>query len=938
MLESEDSTEAQHFLQQLSEVAQYSSHTKTTVVMSLLGLSQLPRPQKEALEREYVGVQDGRDAFRFLRKARVAYANEIVPARAAALRRSNLHRALERLRVPSLGSLRKAWTPLEKAYEDLRSSAGAGAGDLFRPWTEIEEEDGPISERRAVHERMIREAKRVQEKIGEKTWRTLLLEALQHNRSLLREGPVRELMRRTGIEAADVSFNAREAEGAEDAEDAQDAQDAGALVGGLPATLLVLLGDLQPRSADITLVQSALQEFVSASSDPTRRAIPVVRVLTSLQDAVSRLRDAQNVCRLPNEQVDEGMENVDVSANVEEQISTLELHAWRAVSATRRIVLLEHVFLQMLRTDTRSSASPGDLAHAVTRTVLHLAAAGIAFPALRITDFRWNGDRADFAGADLKPCFRDAESGRAWQALAALCMLDALFFTTYTAWRLAITQMVLESRGMRRPQVRDKVRLSAYTQLHQDHANSLLSSKLASKFQAAAMRDLWSTTDEPSLSHESPASLRDSTFFTVLGQHIFELWNAQGDEITRDATEIWARELLQTHERERASALATWKQQMSALVREMDESTSRAWILPLDTETALHGMPHWTPRSAPYKAALVTFEAKLLSVPRELRALLRRSFLFPGESKSQLRPILETKIMRPHLRYKAWPSQAPVDLGLESLLASSSAFFAPTSTLVSSMVRHRRLPDSFCPTKTASVYAPCTSERCPPAFRWNDSLSWNCGAFKGTRVCRGPLWSLSSLMTFLPTTRGGRGLVTHIYSAVDSFPRPTEVPRLPLPGTLSALARGARRLFVTQNALLDALFVLQLATEKKRHALEPADEVSVFLSRRAVELERMAHGQPPSSPRYPETDAATPETIAPLCARAAHSYAKAKDAFLAGVHAALEALGREDDDAETARRLSDFFREPCLLDFHDHNLDPLTLVAAQLFGPTWQLW
>ena len=100
----------------------------------------------------------------------------------------------------------------------------------------------------------------------------------------------------------------------------------------------------------------------------------------------------------------------------------------------------------------------------------------------------------------------------------------------------------------------------------------------------------------------------------------------------------------------------------------------------------------------------------------------------------------------------------------------------------------------------------------------------------------------------------------------------------------------------------------------------------------------MAHGQPPSSPRYPETAVATPETIAPLCARAAHSCAKAKDAFLAGVHAALEALVREDDDAETARRLSDFFREPCLLDFNDHNLDPLTLVAAQLFGPTWQLW
>ena len=910
LLAAADPSQEQQFLRTLASDAR-PDETAAGAVLRLLGLAALAKPRRQALERQYGDAKDQQSAHEFLRAARAAYTDELAPARAAELRRSGLHRALRSLPAPS------SLVPPEEAYRALRGSVAADVGALFRPWAEVQR-----STPEGTRESMAQEAQRVQNQLAEDTWRDLLADA--------------EWARGGG--APPGLLNAR-----------------------LPASLLLLLGDARPRAQDVEIVRTALQDF---ARDGRTRAL-LGRILLSLKDAykhgrlppgsqrqepeglhrgllwdsqeIQRFRstnwrwefrpvpaELRKICRLPNGAI-LAHDDLDDAAGAaaEAKMPTLELRAWRAVSASARIVLLEHVFLQMFRTGPPSSASPGELAHAAARTVFRLAAAGVAFPALRITDFCWNGRRADFAGPDLKPCFRGGEPGPAWRSLAALCMLDILVFTTYTAWRLAITRLVLESGGAPlrgTGDVAEQVRRNVSSRLHQRRPDALLSSKLAADFRAAAMKDLWATTAEPGLSANTAASLEDSTFFTVLGQHVFDLWSARGGEIARHVADGGGAELLRAHERARDAALGAWKQQMTLLVAQMPEGASQAWILPLDTDTAIR--PRWSPPDAQHE--VVTFEAKLLSAPKALRALLRRTALVPGD----LRPT--TVILRPHLRYKAWPARAPVDLGLEALVASGAAFFAPSSPLVSSMLRHRRLPDSFCPTPAWQLWAPCTPGRCPPAFRWNDTLPWSCGAIKGTRVCRGPLWALSSLITFLPTTEG---LVSYIYDRLGALPEATSWPPLLLPDRLSGLRPGVRRLFVAQNALLDALALLHIATgaqgEPDKGADEEADEeASGFLARRAAQLERMAHARSARSVAAPAA-VGGPDAIAPLCAHAAHAYAEAKDALLGGARA----LAADD---ETARNLYVLFEQPRLLHVDVPSADLLTLAAGQLFGPSWQ--
>jgi hypothetical protein len=1017
-LSSKDPTEAQRAFQALSAEARKRGGAEAQGAMRLLGLGALRGPQQETLQRKYAEARESAENARgFIQAARDLYLNEAAPGHEAELRRLELHRALQvrRLHVPSLSDLDAAGLRLEDVYRALRASAGADVAPTFRPWSQIARGEGASATRETVRAELTNELARVKEEVAEAAWERLLLAALESAYRTAGSGdapeaPLEQLLRPMNGGRISLKSLRRTSETLRDATGALARLRAAIATledKALPRTLLLLLGDAEPREHDVDLLRKALREF-NGAADADSHAKLLARLLEGLEDAYdnSRIRPGHNerqepegvpygllwskreirqflrnqtrtwelrpaplklreLCRLPNNELIKVAEGAPTIEDEEERTPVLELHAWRALSAARSVGLLEDVFLQALNPSARRAETPGDLAHGAAGAVFHLASVGVAFPAMRITDFSRTCDRVLFARADLEVFFRNGEPGRAWDALAAFCMLDALFFTTYLDWRLAITQMVLESNAPRpRPRgntAAEKRLASAYAQLHDSSGSALLQEQLTIKFQALVMRDLWPKASEPSQTLGGTASRHDSTFFSVLGQHILELWSADSAAIAscmrRPSAAVQG--LLRAHRDERAAALSSWKAQMTVLLGQSDRRASSAWLLPLDTERALFSdhLARWEPPNS--NARLVTFETELQNAPRDLRALLRRFLLLPGETAAQVPKMGDAQSMRPHLGYKPWPARSPVDIGLEALAAASRATFAASSALVLNAVERGELPER-CPEAVPelglvppSAWLPCAPDRCPSSSKWRGTLPWSCAALKGGQACRGPLWALSSFVTLLPQARRGDiDLVAYVYNGIEALPARASRPGALVVDDRAGLAIGARRLFIAQNTLLDSLFLLHAAVhgsslsgssdpgqgepkcQRSNGASSAgASAVSEFLGGRAAALTSMALAHSESVHVQSKEAMGAPDVLIPFCASAASLYSEAKDALAATVRALAWS---HSASARVAERLDAFWQRPSPLDIAQYNSDLLIFSAGQLFGPTWQ--
>jgi len=270
----------------------------------------------------------------------------------------------------------------------------------------------------------------------------------------------------------------------------------------------------------------------------------------------------------------------------EGEMATDELRGWRLLASTHHISLAHDLFLRSLR-EHAVAVPPAAFAHAVARTVIHLAAAGVFFLGLSATDFSWteSRERVVLSRTDLPFALRWETVGTdTWDVMAALCMLDSIFLRAYLDWRYLIAELVTHAQpGAAAPakQTPDAARLLVATR-------ALLTSGMPREQATAIFRDrvMQDLRPTPGVNGEQ----RDGgQFFTVLGSQILGTWEEGAHKISaamRTGAPEGAVRLWNMHRRDRDRAIHAWKRRMQSVV-DRDAGVRGeipAWVLPVDTD------------------------------------------------------------------------------------------------------------------------------------------------------------------------------------------------------------------------------------------------------------------------------------------------------------------------------------------------------------------
>jgi len=272
----------------------------------------------------------------------------------------------------------------------------------------------------------------------------------------------------------------------------------------------------------------------------------------------------------------------------EGEMATDELRGWKLLASTHQISLAHDLFLRSLR-EHAVAVPPAAFAHAMARTVIHLAAAGVFFLGLSATDFSWteSRERVVLSRTDLPFVLRRENAGTdTWDAMAALCMLDSIFLRAYLDWRYLIAELVTHAQpGAEAPakQTPDAARLLIATRALLTSGSASTRGQAAAAFRDRVMQDL-----RPTLGVNEEQ--RDGgEFFTVLGSQILGTWEEGAHKISaaiQTGTPEGAVRRWDMHRRDRDSAIHAWKRRMQSVVDRDSgaEGEIPAWVLPVDTD------------------------------------------------------------------------------------------------------------------------------------------------------------------------------------------------------------------------------------------------------------------------------------------------------------------------------------------------------------------